>query len=634
MTSILFSRKQLLFITILTGLLLTFVSFFFAIDTLHLSTRVDLSDPSIPLDKYQLPAIWSDISSFNDIALNPLQLSSYNFTSYFASHSLNRSDFFFTSHYWNGSAIRIHAIIYLPSNTSIITFPAPAVVCVHGWGGSGTGLDPWAHRLAAEGYVAMVIDLPGQGGRSNGPSGITDNWFNVTTDVKGSYFYHAARSVYRSLTFIRSFTGLVDPDKVMILGYSFGGLMTYIISALDDQLVGGFPIVATGHFEKNYVYGGYMAGIFAGTTIKQRELFVQNFDPLIYASLNTRVPILPLIGTNDEFFELTALNDTLNVITAPHAHLLLPNVHHSDWYEFVSPVIYWARYLLKDDYTCRPANITTNTGLFLDLWGSHAQIALSVDNSNLISSVTISYYTEFFGTTWKTVELPLDLSGGYKITLDGSYTHSLLFFATVHYSNGVSYSTAVFEAPLVGHVFAFPFWAFFSVLLIFPSLTIVLWLNSEIEIDFSWEKIMQKPVFVAITSQGLALIYYTLVWHSKWFSVPMNRFIAIAQQNNIVYWNVVQVVVFLVPVEIVAIGILWTTTMAVGLGWRLPRVSALLELGFTGSIGLLVFALGFSDFLSLFFYLAGILAVIQLFLPELKKNPPKLQKKMQVEKFN
>jgi dienelactone hydrolase len=93
----------------------------------------------------------------------------------------------------------------------------PAVLIVHEWTGVGPYVEGRARQLAQLGYVAFAIDIYGKGIRPSNPQDAT----------KEATFYRSDRQLMRR----RAQAGLdeaktfpfVDPNRIAIIGYCFGG---------------------------------------------------------------------------------------------------------------------------------------------------------------------------------------------------------------------------------------------------------------------------------------------------------------------------------------------------------------------------------------------------------------------------
>jgi dienelactone hydrolase len=90
--------------------------------------------------------------------------------------------------------------------------PSPAVVLLHGCGGFPELLDEtWGSRMAAWGYVTLTVD-------SFGPRGLKNT-------CRGGMTADMAFDPYQALKFLSS-EPFVDPQRVIVVGFSQGGLLS------------------------------------------------------------------------------------------------------------------------------------------------------------------------------------------------------------------------------------------------------------------------------------------------------------------------------------------------------------------------------------------------------------------------
>ena len=122
----------------------------------------------------------------------------------------------------NGSQ-RIYGIAYIP-NTGSET--VPLVICAHGLGGSYQSNLAYAEQLAAHGQAAYCFDFRGGGGsRSDGST----TEMSVMTEVSD---LEAVLDAARSWDF-------VDPQRIVLLGTSQGGIVSAITAARHMDEVAG-----------------------------------------------------------------------------------------------------------------------------------------------------------------------------------------------------------------------------------------------------------------------------------------------------------------------------------------------------------------------------------------------------------
>ncbi len=253
------------------------------------------------LDLSTIPSFWDDLSELDDtIALNITLENSTVLPSSETNGRMNYSTLWYTSHYVDGHPVRIFARLYQPllENSSI---QLPGVVMIHGLRSDSSDLAEKALKLASFNYTVLALDLPGHGGRSYGiPPFSAETSLNVTPTPRNTHFYHAAVSVYRAVSVLYSLSQ-VDETRVALVGGSFGGIMTFIVAALDARVKAALPFLESGHFLHAFQNKMYTARLVPPNTDFNDPLvrkFLQSFDPLIYAA-QLQVPTFMIIGTHD-----------------------------------------------------------------------------------------------------------------------------------------------------------------------------------------------------------------------------------------------------------------------------------------------------------------------------------------------
>ncbi len=114
--------------------------------------------------------------------------------------------------------------------------PGPGVMIVPDWMGVGDFAKDKAQKLAQEGYTAFVVDVYGKGVR---PKDTTEAGKLVTK-------YKSDRPLFRSRmkAAFDKFSGMkeVNPQKIMVMGYCFGGTGALELAR------SGAPVVGTATF--------------------------------------------------------------------------------------------------------------------------------------------------------------------------------------------------------------------------------------------------------------------------------------------------------------------------------------------------------------------------------------------------
>lgn len=214
----------------------------------------------------------------------------------------------------NGRPTRVYALLGRPSGEGRET--RPAVLLVHG--GGGKAFREWAEHWARRGYVALAMDLSG-----NGPAGrLEDGGPDQSDAVKFREFeangipdmwtYHAVAAVIRGHSLLRTLPG-VDSRRVGVTGISWGGYLTCIVAGLDPRLKVAVPVYGCGFLGDNSVWTDKSL---AAMSEKSRKLWLENFDPSRYLE-NVQCPILFLNGTTDFAYPLDSYRKSYRLVPEP-----------------------------------------------------------------------------------------------------------------------------------------------------------------------------------------------------------------------------------------------------------------------------------------------------------------------------
>lgn len=220
-----------------------------------------------------------------------------------------------------GRPTRIFAYVGRPAGVpSSGTVRRPAMVLVHG--GGGKAFKPWVEHWAQRGYVALAMDLAG-----NGPAGrLEDGGPDQADAVKFRNFavgeeremwsYHAVAAVIRGHSLLRSLPE-VDADRVGVTGISWGGYLTCLVAGVDPRFKVAVPVYGCGFLGDNSVWKG---NSLAGMTDDARARWLALFDPGSYLQ-RVRCPILFLNGTTDFAYPLDSYQKSYQKVPTRYRHV-------------------------------------------------------------------------------------------------------------------------------------------------------------------------------------------------------------------------------------------------------------------------------------------------------------------------
>lgn len=206
----------------------------------------------------------------------------------------------------------------------------PAMVLVHG--GGGTAFREWADLWQKRGYVALAMDLGGNGpGRKRlpdgGPNQTDKEKFLHKGELRDFWTYHAVAAVIRGVSLLASLPE-VDADRIGITGISWGGYLTSLVAGLDDRLKVAVPVYGCGFIHENSAWNN----IFARLEPDQRKRWVANFEPSRYIG-GARMPVLWVNGTNDFAYPLDSYQKSYRLLESRNlcVTVRMPHGHKEGW---------------------------------------------------------------------------------------------------------------------------------------------------------------------------------------------------------------------------------------------------------------------------------------------------------------
>lgn len=238
---------------------------------------------------------------------------------------------------WKGAPVQVFAYYGVPQGKP----PEdgwPAVVCVHG--GGGTAFHEWVTKWNDHGYAAINMDLEGhypinltddrRDGRISvenpGPSRV-GIFGDYEKPINEQWYYHAVAQSILAHSLIRSLPE-VNPDKTGITGISWGGTLTSTIMGLDNRFKFAIPVYGCGFLPDSDSRQGL--AIKSG---KHTEIVNTYFDGSAYFQ-NVRIPTFWLNGTNDGAFSMPSNQRSAKAVRGPvtfRYELRMRHGHRPGW---------------------------------------------------------------------------------------------------------------------------------------------------------------------------------------------------------------------------------------------------------------------------------------------------------------
>ena len=128
----------------------------------------------------------------------------------------------------------------------------PAVVCLHGTGGSKESQALLLEELAGRGYLAVAIDARYHGERVPGGAKRADQYNDAAIRSWRSkpgerqehpFWYDTAYDLWRTVDYLASRRD-VDPDRLGMIGFSMGGIQIWLAASVDTRVKASVPAIA------------------------------------------------------------------------------------------------------------------------------------------------------------------------------------------------------------------------------------------------------------------------------------------------------------------------------------------------------------------------------------------------------
>ena len=237
----------------------------------------------------------------------------------------------------------------------------PAVVCVHG--GGGTAFNEWVQKWNEHGYAAISMDLEGHfpiriasEGRGSrvpteypGPKRV-GVFGDFEEPIEEQWYYHAISQVILAHSLIRSFPE-VNPELTGITGISWGGTLTSTTMGVDNRFKFAIPVYGCGFLPDS---DGHQ-----GDAIKadpQSDTVNKYWDGSAYFS-NVNIPTLWVNGTNDKHFSMPITQASSRAVKGPATmrfQLRMRHGHYPGWapeeiYAFANSIVKKGNQLIQFD---------------------------------------------------------------------------------------------------------------------------------------------------------------------------------------------------------------------------------------------------------------------------------------------
>ena len=258
----------------------------------------------------------------------------------------------------------------------------PVVIALHGTGGSKEEHLELLQLFAQRGFIGVAIDGRYHGERSNGG----DGYFAYTDAILRTYrtgkehpfLYDTVWDVLRLLDYLETRDD-VDTQHIGLIGFSKGGMETYLAAAVDDRIAVAIPFIGVQSFRwaldnnawQSRVGTIQPAIVGAARDEGKREInadFVQHFYNRVVPGIADRFdgpqmlpliaprPLLVINGDSDSLTPVPGLMEVVEKTKAAYAQAnavdkfkftLQPNTGHEVTPQAFREVIAWLEQWLK-----------------------------------------------------------------------------------------------------------------------------------------------------------------------------------------------------------------------------------------------------------------------------------------------
>lgn len=152
----------------------------------------------------------------------------------------------------DGAIERVPVLLVRPEK---VDKKLPAVISLHGTGGNKESQLKLLTELAKKGIIGVAIDARYHGARSGGAKGsaayvdaITKAWRTKDgTPQEHPFFYDTCWDLWRTADYLQSRPD-VDPNRLGMIGFSMGGIQTWLAAAVDDRIKVSVPAIGVQSF--------------------------------------------------------------------------------------------------------------------------------------------------------------------------------------------------------------------------------------------------------------------------------------------------------------------------------------------------------------------------------------------------
>jgi cephalosporin-C deacetylase-like acetyl esterase len=342
-------------------------------------------------------------------------------------------EIYYFSRQYHDKPVKIFGYFCYPASKEKL----PAILLSHGGGGTAS-LDR-AVNWAARGYAVLAIDLPGKGenragSRSTGPD-MTVPILLETKSLSDNYLIHAAAAARNGITYLTQ-RKEVDPERIGMIGLSWGGVLTILTNGQDERLKAAVNVFGAGYISEGCAWQAW----FTAMSTAEKSDWDNYVDPKNFLATQ-KAPILFVSGTNDHCYYLPTFQKSFLAVTAEKNLSLIANGRHKFLSAYQNPALAWLDQKLKTGGSFPKITLLPPFAK----GAGKVVIPVTLEAKNELNKVFLNYAaggpTQWTIKSWKTI-LPFEQGGVYYFSIPTDLiAPEIIFYVTVKDNkNGLSSS--------------------------------------------------------------------------------------------------------------------------------------------------------------------------------------------------
>jgi dienelactone hydrolase len=336
------------------------------------------------------------------------------------------------------TVIKVFAAIASPAKQG----KYPAVIRLHGGGGKAD-LDV-AENFAKQGYVSLVLDIPGIADEvKNNKEGawLKLPMISAKPDVTHSALFSAVVASVQAFYLLRS-QSEVDTTRMGIAGGSWGGYVATMLSTLvNNDVAATWSVFGTG----NFLAGANEKPNIEKLPVTEKEAWVKYLDPGMRAA-NITKPYYIITASNDRHWSWMAVQATLSSIKGHTSVLYSPNDNHKINYPGSWKMMEFFNYYLKKSRPSLPELAVIRAKLNKQ---GELDVLLKPINAGNMAKVNVFYSDpELLWTQREWKQVPALLTDGqkFKASIPGvTFKDGVDWYATITDKNA-AWSDSLYSA--------------------------------------------------------------------------------------------------------------------------------------------------------------------------------------------